>query len=642
MALRGQVDPKDGFSLSLHLSAHFPSRSHTMHRSSKFLIPSLLGLLVACGGEQELPASAHFQSVEQGAATAAGLTATFVQASSWGGGFSINVTLKNTTSSAISDWALNFKFNGSAAVSGTPWGAGGSATKNSDGSWTVLPNTWGGNNVPANGSVTVTFEGTGTYGGTSTCSINGYSCSGAPADTTAPTVSLASSTTKLTSAGNVTLTASASDNVGVSRVEFYRGGTLIGTATSSPFTFADNFSSTSQNGTYSYTAKAFDAAGNNKTSSAVSVSVALTTSEPPSSSGGRMYIGYASSWNTSINDLTTANIPSYYTHLNLAFVRPDMAYTRGSLAFDQEVAGFEFYEGATTNSGQKKFTAAQSQTLINNIKSLRARGTQVWISVGGWSYSQGSQWSNFNAAHVLDLAQDLGADGVDIDWESSGSSCNKLEAAQFSCSKDGEIANIITSLDSAIRSRGIKMGISIAGWSTGAYYVKGTPFEEGKMQWGSPFGGTMYSVVKNHGAKLHHINLMSYDGGDYYDPREGYESYRAIYSGPIAMGLEIAPEGAGGATLRLNADSGAVYDAEMLTGQNNMATKYYSVETLATYMKNKGKATDGMMVWQIWKERVHALPPSGAASVNATGQKVCQILGITSNCNQSIPTLPKY
>jgi chitinase len=47
-------------------------------------------------------------------------------------------------------------------------------------------------------------------------------------------------------------------------------------------------------------------------------------------------------------------------------------------------------------------------------------------------------------------------------------------------------------------------------------------------------------------------------------------------------------------------------------------------------------------VWQIWKERVHMPPPSGAASVNATGQKVCQMLGITSNCNQSIPSLPKY
>lgn len=354
-----------------------------------------------------------------------------------------------------------------------------------------------------------------------------------------------------------------------------------------------------------------------------------------------MYIGYASSWNTSINDLTTANIPSYYTHVNLAFVRPNTTYTKGSLAFDQGVAGLEFAEGASTNSGQHTFTAQQSRALVENIRALRARGTQVWLSVGGWSYSQGSQWGSFSAPHVLDLAEDLGVDGLDIDWESSGSSCNKLESAQFSCSKDGEIASIITGLHSTIRSRGLRMGISIAGWSTGAYYVKGTQFEEGKVQWGSPFGGTMYSVVKNHGDKISHINLMSYDGGDYYDPREGYESYRAIYNGPIAMGLEIAPEGAGGATLRLGADPGTAYDAEMLTGTNNMATKYYSVETLATYMKNKGRATDGMMVWQIWKERVHSAPPAGAASVNSAGKRVCEILQLGGDCNQSVPALPK-
>ncbi|PTL76478.1 hypothetical protein DAT35_49350 [Vitiosangium sp. GDMCC 1.1324] len=614
-----------------------------MRSSRKFLLTGAWGLLAACGS-QEPSVPEDLRSVEL-PATAAGLTATFSTGSVWSGGFGGVVTIKNTTSSAISDWSLTFKFNGDAALRGTPWGAGGSATQASDGSWTVLPNTWGGNNVPANGSVTVSFEGSGTFSGVGSCSINGYSCSGStppPVDTTPPTVSLSASPASLTSAGSVSLSAPASDNVGVARVEFYRNGILLSTDSSSPYSASDAFSSSSQNGTYSYTAKAYDAAGNSTTSSAASVVVSLTggpTDPPPA---GRMYIGYASSWNTSINDLTTANIPSYYTHLNIAFARPNTAYQKGSYEFDQAVAGLEFFEGATTNTGQKKFTPAQAQTLINNIQSLRTRGTQVWLSVGGWSYSQGDQWANFNAARVVDLAQDLGASGVDIDWESSGSSCNKQTADTFSCSKDGEIANIITSLDSTIRARGLNMGISIAGWSTGAYYVKGTPFEEGKVQWGSPFGGTMYSVVKNHGSKLHHINLMSYDGGEYYDPREGYESYRAIYNGPIAMGLEIAPEGAGGATLKLNAEPGTVYDAEMLTGQNNMATKYYNVETLATYMKNKGRPTDGMMVWQVWKERVHATPPAGAAGVNSAGQLVCQLLGIVSNCNQSIPNLPKY
>lgn len=612
-----------------------------MHRSLKFAVVGAVGLLVSCGG-QEAAAPEETGRLASEVATAAGLTATFTTTSSWDGGFNENVTLTNTTSSAISDWALSFKLSGTAAVSGTPWGAGGSASQASDGTWTLLPNTWGGNVVPANGSVTVTFAGTGTYSGNTACTVNGYPCTGSTqsSDKTPPTVSLSASPTSLTTAGSVTLTAPASDNVGVTKVEFYRNGSLLSTDTTSPYNATDAFSASTQNGTYSYTAKAYDAAGNTTTSSVASVTVKLTGGTTPPS-GGRMFVGYASSWNTSISDLTTGNIPSYYTHLNLAFARPDTAYQKGSLAFDQSVSGLEFAEGATTSNGQKVFTAAQSQTLINNISALRTRGTQVWLSVGGWSYSQGSSWSNFNAARVVDLAQDLGASGVDIDWETNGATCNKLDAASFSCTTDAQIAGIITSLDSTIKSRGLSMGISVAGWSTGAYYVKGSPFEEGKVQWGSPFGGVMYNVVKNQGAKLHHINLMSYDGGDYYDPREGYESYRAIYSGPIAMGLEIAPEGAGGATLRLNADSGTVYDAEMLTGQNNIATKYYNVETLTTYVKNKGLSTDGMMVWQIWKERVDATPPSGAATVNGTGQLVCQMLGLASNCNQSVPSLPK-
>lgn len=355
----------------------------------------------------------------------------------------------------------------------------------------------------------------------------------------------------------------------------------------------------------------------------------------------RRYVAYASTWNTSIYDLTPANIPNYITNVNLSFARPDTAYRKGSYEFDQAVAGFEFVEGATTYNGQKKFTPQQARDLRDNIAALKARGTEVWVSVGGWAYSQGSQWANFSASRVVDLALDLGASGVDIDWESSGSLCNKLEAERFSCTKDGEIAWIINSLYNEIQARGADLKISIAGWSTGAYYVKGTPFEEGKVQWGSPFGGTMYRVVKDHGDKIDFINLMSYDAGDYYDPREGYESYRAIYDGPINIGMEIAPEGSGGAVLEVEAPPGTVYDAEMLTGQNNIATRYYNVETMVKYIKYKGKANDGFMIWQLWKQRVHQPAPSGAATENSAGQYVCRNLPLAGDCNQTIPNLPK-
>jgi chitodextrinase len=381
-------------------------------------------------------------------------------------------------------------------------------------------------------------------------------------------------------------------------------------------------------------------------SSASSVSSTSTSASSKSSvssssvAGGHRYVAYAGTWLTSIYDLKTANIPNYITNLHLSFVRPDTTYQKGSYAFDQSVAGFEFAEGAATNNGQRVFSAQQAQDLRNIITALRNRGTQVWISVGGWSYSQGDQWTRFNAPRIVALAQDLGASGVDIDWESSTSACNKLDDANFSCSKDAEIENIITSLYNENLARGAGLGISIAGWSTGAYYVKGTQFEEGKVQWGSPFGGTLYNLVKRQGSKLTYINLMSYDAGDYYDPREGYLSYRAIYNGPINMGMEIAPEGAGGSVLKINAPAGTVYDADILTGQNNMATQYYNVETLVKYIKNKGRANDGFMFWQLWKQRVNAVAPAGAATENSAGQYVCANLPLAGDCSQTIPTLP--
>ena len=93
-------------------------------------------------------------------------------------------------------------------------------------------------------------------------------------DTTAPTVSAASSGTS----GTITFTATASDNVGVSRVEFLVDGVLKGTDTTAPYSLAFD-STTVANGTHSLTAKAYDAANNVGTSTAVSFTVSNTTAD---------------------------------------------------------------------------------------------------------------------------------------------------------------------------------------------------------------------------------------------------------------------------------------------------------------------------------------------------------------------------
>lgn len=90
-------------------------------------------------------------------------------------------------------------------------------------------------------------------------------------DTTAPTVSLDTPTTGTVS-GMVNMAATASDAVGVTKVEFYQGATKLGEDLSSPYAYGWDTTSVA-NGNYSLTAKAFDAAGNISTSSAVSVTV---------------------------------------------------------------------------------------------------------------------------------------------------------------------------------------------------------------------------------------------------------------------------------------------------------------------------------------------------------------------------------
>ena len=94
----------------------------------------------------------------------------------------------------------------------------------------------------------------------------------ASTDTTAPTVSASETGTS----GTITFTATATDNVGVTRVEFYVDGLLKGTDTTSPYSLALD-STTLTNGSHSLVAKAYDAANNVGTSTAVSFTTSNTS-----------------------------------------------------------------------------------------------------------------------------------------------------------------------------------------------------------------------------------------------------------------------------------------------------------------------------------------------------------------------------
>lgn len=93
------------------------------------------------------------------------------------------------------------------------------------------------------------------------------------ADSTAPTTSITSPTNNSQVSGTVSIQANASDNVGVTRVEFFINGSILSTDTSAPYTASWNTTSISNNSTRSLTTKAYDGANNIGTSSTINVTV---------------------------------------------------------------------------------------------------------------------------------------------------------------------------------------------------------------------------------------------------------------------------------------------------------------------------------------------------------------------------------
>jgi hypothetical protein len=92
------------------------------------------------------------------------------------------------------------------------------------------------------------------------------------ADTTPPTTSITAPAAGSTVSGTVNVTASASDNVAVTRVEFYLDGALQSTDTTAPYAWSWN-SAASSNGSHSLQSRAYDAASNVGSSALVNVTV---------------------------------------------------------------------------------------------------------------------------------------------------------------------------------------------------------------------------------------------------------------------------------------------------------------------------------------------------------------------------------
>jgi hypothetical protein len=172
-------------------------------------------------------------------------------------------------------------------------------------------------------TLTTTFLKTGThyfraqrYGGSGTdYYYMTVTVAAGPADTVAPTVSVTAPSNGATVGGTTAITASASDNVGVTSVSFYIDSTLVGSDTSSPYSYS--WATTSYaNGAHSIYAKANDAAGNVGTSSTISVTVSNTVTDD----GGLLTAGTIANGNmdsTDGADMWWIDVPSGTTEMRV-------------------------------------------------------------------------------------------------------------------------------------------------------------------------------------------------------------------------------------------------------------------------------------------------------------------------------------
>lgn len=203
---------------------------------------------------------------------------------------------------------------------------------------------------------------------------------GGGGDSTPPTVSASVAG----NSGTITLAANASDNIGVTKVEFWIDGSLVATDTSSPFSHAYD-SRQLANGNHSLTAKAFDAAGNSASSAAVAFSVSnaqssIAETEPNNAISSANAVGNA----TGITGfISTASDKDHFA-VNLAAgqrLRVSMTGPSGS--------DYDLYLVSNTGAGLARSEGVTSSETFTYTNGTTAR--TVYIKVQAYAGASASQ-----------------------------------------------------------------------------------------------------------------------------------------------------------------------------------------------------------------------------------------------------------
>lgn len=224
-----------------------------------------------------------------------------------------------------------------------------------------------------------TFVGWGdACSGTGSCTITLSSAQSVSAtfnltpDTSRPSISITAPANNSTVSGAVTLSASASDNVGVAGVQFLVDGAPLGAELSvAPYSGSWNTAGV-VNGSHIITAVARDAAGNTQTSNSVAVTVTNSTADTtaPSVPSGLSVVAISASqinitWQSSTDASGVAGYAVYRNGSQIAQVT-GLSYSDTGLAaatsYRYEVAA---YDAAGNTSARSTAQSATTQNPVN-------------------------------------------------------------------------------------------------------------------------------------------------------------------------------------------------------------------------------------------------------------------------------------
>jgi hypothetical protein len=211
-----------------------------------------------------------------------------------------------------------------------------------------------------------------------------------------PTTSITSPTNYATVSGTVSINASASDNVGVTKVEFYLNGALVATDTTTPYVYSWNTSSLAA-GVYTMQTKAYDAAGNVGQSSIVTVTVVVNDTTPPK-------VAVTSPANYATVSGTVTITASATDNVGVSYVE---FYENGALLTATNVAPYS-YSWNTTKVANGSYTlTAKAYDASNNV----GQSATVNVTVSNVIYNQEGTGSYYSS---LQQAYDNASDGATL------------------------------------------------------------------------------------------------------------------------------------------------------------------------------------------------------------------------------------